>query len=99
MTDRALLSATDLVAAVATLDGWVFADGMLRRTVTAPSFPAAIAFVGKVADLAEELDHHPDIDIRWTAVHLAVITHSAHGVTGLDVELAHRVDAIVALGL
>lgn len=95
MIDRTLLVPADLDAAVAALDGWSVSDGMLRRTITAPSFPTAIAFVGRIAEVAEELDHHPDIDIRWTAVHLAVVTHSANGITSLDVELARRVNVIV----
>jgi 4a-hydroxytetrahydrobiopterin dehydratase len=57
-----------------------------------PSFVEAIAFVQRVAVLAEELDHHPDIDIRWRTVTLAVCTHDAdRQITGMDVELARRI--------
>jgi len=57
----------------------------------APSFPEAIRLVQLVADDAEQLDHHPDIDVRWRTVRFALTTHSAGGVTQLDVELAHLV--------
>ena len=47
-----------------------------------------------IADVAEEMDHHPDVDLRWRTLHLAVVTHSAGGVTDLDLELARRIDAL-----
>jgi 4a-hydroxytetrahydrobiopterin dehydratase len=62
----------------------------------ASDFPTAIAWVDAVAVIAEEMDHHPDIDIRWRTLHFAVSTHSAGGVTALDVELAARIEAVVA---
>ncbi len=66
------------------------------RTVELPSFPAAIVAVVDVAKIAEELDHHPDIDIRWRTVTFRLTTHSAGGVTESDIALATRIDAIVA---
>jgi len=74
---------------------WTLADGMLVRTVECPSFPAALDFVVAVGRLAEEADHHPDIDIRWRTVRLALVTHDAGGLTELDFALARAVDAIV----
>jgi len=64
--------------------------------VTFPDFRAAIRGVDEIALVAEEMDHHPDIDIRWRTLHLTLTTHSAGGVTQLDVELAHRIDEIAA---
>ena len=58
------------------------------------SFPDAVAFVVQVGFLAEAANHHPDVDIRWRTVHLALTTHDAGGLTALDVELARRIDAI-----
>ena len=51
-------------------------------------------FVNQIAAEAEEMDHHPDIDIRWDTVELVLCTHSAGGLTQLDVELAHRISAL-----
>lgn len=65
------------------------------RTVELPSFPAAIVAVVDVAKFAEEIDHHPDIDIRWRSVTFRLTTHSAGGVTESDVTLATRIDEIV----
>ena len=58
-------------------------------------FSAALAFVNMVGAEAEDMNHHPDIDIRWNQVKLAVATHSEGGITQLDIELAHRIDALV----
>ena len=82
-----------LAAALSALDGWTGDTSGLRRTVTMPTFPIAIEAVHRVAEVAEEMNHHPDIDIRWRTVTFAVSTHSAGGrVTELDVALARRVD-------
>ena len=73
-----------------TPSGWTEVDGALERTFELPSFPDAIAFVDRVAELAEAEDHHPDIDVRYKNVTLRWSTHSAGGITDRDVELAGR---------
>lgn len=78
------------------LPAWQVGDGRLVRDVEAPSFPVAIEWVVLIAEAAESMDHHPDIDIRWRRLHLELSTHSAGGrITDLDVALAERIDAIV----
>ncbi|MFM8772409.1 MAG: 4a-hydroxytetrahydrobiopterin dehydratase [Actinomycetota bacterium] len=75
---------------------WRIEEGMLVRDVQAPSFPIAIDYVVAISAAAEEMDHHPDIDIRWRHLRLALVTHSAGGrITDLDVALARRIDDIV----
>jgi 4a-hydroxytetrahydrobiopterin dehydratase len=59
-------------------------------------FPAAIAVVDRVAEVAEEMDHHPDMDIRWNTLTFSNVTHAMGGVTELDVTLARRINEIVA---
>ena len=66
----------------------------LRRQVDCASFPAAIELVRHIADAAEERDHHPDIDIRWRTLHLALSTHSEGGVTVKDTSLAEAIDGL-----
>lgn len=83
-------------AAAAKLDGWQRTDGALRRAVTFGSFLEGIEAVRQVAELAERADHHPDIDIRWRTVHLALVTHSQGGITDKDVELAAQIDAMLS---
>ncbi|GIH26121.1 4a-hydroxytetrahydrobiopterin dehydratase [Acrocarpospora phusangensis] len=75
---------------------WTRDGDTLRRTVTAPGFPAAIEIVVAVADQAERMNHHPDIDIRWRTLHFALTTHDAGGLTDLDYELAAHIDRIAA---
>ena len=70
--------------------GWIDSHGGLERTFELPSFVDSIAFVGRVAELAEEENHHPDITISYRKVTLRWTTHSAGGVTEKDIELAAR---------
>jgi 4a-hydroxytetrahydrobiopterin dehydratase len=70
-------------------------DGkVLRRTVKRKDFAEAMAFVNQVAELAEAADHHPDISISWNTVVLTLSTHSAGGLTQLDLDLAGRIDSL-----
>lgn len=93
-----LLSTDELADRLATLDGWSGDTTAITRTVELPTFPAAIEVVSRVAEVAEGMNHHPDIDIRWRTLRFACATHSAGGVTDLDVELARRINEIVAVG-
>lgn len=89
------LSADEVGSALAGLPLWSGdADG-IRRTVELPSFRDAVTAITRIADVAEELDHHPDVDLRWRTLHLALVTHSAGGVTANDLELARRIDALL----
>lgn len=80
------------------LRGWEFepetksATACICRTYRFPSFPAAIRFVDYVAELAENADHHPDIDIRYNQVTLKLSTHSAGGITDRDFDLVEAID-------
>jgi 4a-hydroxytetrahydrobiopterin dehydratase len=69
-------------------DGWVEVDDALERTFELPSFPEAIAFVNRVAELAEQENHHPDVAISYKRVTLRWTTHSEGGITERDRELA-----------
>lgn len=86
-----LLDEEEIGRQLADLPGWSGDRTHVRRTYEAPDFPAAILLVDEIARDAEEMDHHPDIDIRWRSVTFALSTHSAGGVTQLDIELAHRI--------
>jgi 4a-hydroxytetrahydrobiopterin dehydratase len=69
-------------------EGWHEDDKALVREFEFESFPAAVAFVDRLAELAESKDHHPDIDIRYRRVSVRWSTHSAGGVTDRDRDLA-----------
>jgi len=91
-----LLSAQHLASELDGLTGWSGDPGGITRTLTATSFLAGIALVDAVAQAAETLDHHPDIDIRWRTVTFRLSTHSLGGVTDLDVALARTIDQLAA---
>jgi len=73
---------------------WIEVDGGLERTFELPSFPEAIAFVNRVAELAEQEDHHPDIAVSYRKVTLRWTTHSAGGITDRDHALAAQSDGL-----
>ena len=79
---------------MSTPDGWREEDDALVREFELESFPAAIEFVRRLADLAESENHHPDIDIRYRRVVVRFTTHSAGGVTDRDRELAGRTSSL-----
>lgn len=89
-----LLEPEEIDRQLADLPGWASDGESLSRTVEAPDFMTAIAVVDDVAVAAEAMDHHPDIDVRWRRVGFTLSTHSAGGLTQLDVELAHQISEI-----
>ena len=85
------LSENEIQALLPRVPGWERRGAELRRTWTFPDFKGSMAFVNRVADLAEAADHHPDIDIRYSKVTLALSTHDAGGLTARDFDLAARI--------
>ena len=88
------LSPDELTAALSGLPLWSGDGGGIRRSVELPGVPDAVAALVRIAFVAEQLDHHPDVDLRWRTLHLTLVTHSAGGVTEYDLELARRIDAL-----
>ena len=93
-----LLSMEDVAASLAELDDWAGDTNAITRTAKLGTFLGAIGVVDRVAVVAEEMDHHPDIDIRWRKLTFTCATHSAGGVTSKDITLARRIDEIIAEG-
>jgi 4a-hydroxytetrahydrobiopterin dehydratase len=91
----AALSAEQANARLAALPEWEIKSGELVRTYKFSDFVAALGFVNRVGQLAEKAGHHPDIDIRYNKVRLALVTHDAGGLTGKDFELAAQADKAV----
>jgi 4a-hydroxytetrahydrobiopterin dehydratase len=86
------LDEAGIAAALRQAPGWERAGGEIRRTYTFDDFRAALAFVNRVGDLAERAAHHPDIDIRYNRVRLALSTHDAGGLSAKDFDLARAID-------
>jgi 4a-hydroxytetrahydrobiopterin dehydratase len=91
-----LLDDDEITAALGGLPGWERDGDALVRIAELPSFPTAIGVVDRVAAIAEERDHHPDIDIRWRTLTFRCSTHSVGGITELDTALAAAISQEIA---
>jgi len=91
-----LLNEAEVIGALAADGGpeWHLIAGKLVKTVALADFVAALAYVGEVGRLAESANHHPDIDIRYNRVSLALMTHDSGGITQRDLDLAGTIDRI-----
>lgn len=88
----AKLAPKTIQAKLQKLAGWSLQGEAISKQYSWPSFPEAMRFVNRVADLAEEADHHPDILINYRRVTLSLATHSAGGITQKDLDLAEKID-------
>jgi 4a-hydroxytetrahydrobiopterin dehydratase len=90
----ATMSDTEVKAALADLPGWELTGAEIVKEYKVADFAAAMGFVNQVADRAEAANHHPDIDIRWNKVRLALSTHSQGGLTSNDFALAAEIESL-----
>jgi 4a-hydroxytetrahydrobiopterin dehydratase len=90
----AKLNEKQIQAALRTVKGWKLDGGEITKTVTKKDFVHAMGFVQQVALVAEKMNHHPDIDIRWNKVKFTLSTHSEGGLTTNDFELAKRINGL-----
>ena len=88
------LNAAQIKTALAVIPDWTKQGARISRTFSFKDFPAAVKFVNAVAKLAEKAWHHPDIDIRWNMVTLALTTHDQGGLTEKDFALAAKFDRL-----
>ena len=88
------LSSADIDQELVKTPSWRIVNAELTRTFELADFRAALAFVNKVGELAEAANHHPDIDIRYNKVRLALVTHDAGGLTTKDFSLATQIDGL-----
>lgn len=88
-----VLTNAQISAALETdLDGWTLDGDSIVRAVKADSFVAGIRLVDEVAKAADAMNHHPDIDIRWTTITFRLSTHSEGGITDSDLQLAREIN-------
>jgi 4a-hydroxytetrahydrobiopterin dehydratase len=86
------LTEDELREALQQIPDWKLESGEIVQQRTFKDFVAAVAFVNDVAQLAEAAGHHPDIDIRYNRVRLALMTHDAGGLTSNDTNLAQKIN-------
>src|SRR3954468_4629289 len=91
---RAKLTDDQVRTELSTLGGWVREGDSLTKTFRFAKFADGIAFVQRVATAADAADHHPDIDIRYTKIRVALSTHDAGGITAADVKLAKQIEQL-----
>lgn len=91
-----VINASETEALMKENPGWRLESGKLVRDWSFPDFVQAMAFVNRVADLAESAGHHPDIDIRYNRVRLGLISHDAGGITPKDAEMVGRIQRELA---
>jgi 4a-hydroxytetrahydrobiopterin dehydratase len=88
------LSDSELQSALKKLPGWSSKDSKISKTYDCKNFMGAISFVNRIAEIAENLNHHPDIEIHWKHVTISNWTHTKNAVTSADVVLAKEIEAV-----
>jgi len=91
------LTQPQIEESLAELPEWSVNGELLQRTFSFDNFIGAMAFVNRIADLAEEMQHHPDVLIRYNKVTLTLTTHDAGGLTQNDFDFARAIDSNVAV--
>lgn len=92
--ERQKLSEAEVNAALSDLNGWEFGDDKIEKKFKFANFAEALAFVNKVGEIAESLDHHPDIKLGWGYAEVETTTHDRNGVTDFDMELSRKINAL-----
>jgi len=94
MARRTLLPEEEIRKRLAEVRGWSRDGNAITRTWKFKDFPEALAFINRVGELAESMDHHPDIHNSWATVRLSLTTHDRGGLTNLDFDLAKKIDGL-----
>jgi 4a-hydroxytetrahydrobiopterin dehydratase len=89
-----MLTDKQITSGLKAVKGWKRDGESITKTVKKKDFVRAMGFVQEVALMAERMNHHPDIDIRWNTVRLVLTTHSEGGVTVRDMELAKKINTL-----
>jgi 4a-hydroxytetrahydrobiopterin dehydratase len=89
-----VLSDEEINSRLAELEGWERSGDAIRKTFSRGDFVGSVRFVDSLVDPAEEMNHHPDLEISWDEVTVRLTTHAAGGLTANDFELAKRIDAL-----
>ena len=90
----AVLTDAEIQQELTSLNGWQRNGSAIQRVFRSPDFKAAMQFVNKIAEAAEQANHHPDIDIRYNTVTMALVSHDSGGVTKRDVRMAGTINKI-----
>lgn len=94
MPSRKKLSPEEIDELLTNLNGWGLNNGMLRAEIETGNFNAGVELVNKIAKVADELDHHPDIKLTYPKVEIEMKTHDVDGITEFDFELARKIEQL-----
>ena len=90
----ALLSQSEIEEKLAGLPGWEQSGEAIVKEFGRGDFVGSVRFVDSLVEPAEEMNHHPDLEISWDTVTVKISTHSEGGLTAADFELAAKIDAL-----
>lgn len=93
--ERKKLADDEINERLKTLNGWSAENDKLVKRFEFPSFTESLAFVNKVGECAEAVDHHPDITFGWGYAEVSITTHDRGGVTDFDLALANQIETLV----
>ena len=88
------LSDSEISSRLEELDGWEREGDAISKSYDRGDFVGSVDFVKAIVEPAEEMGHHPDLEISWSTVRVKITTHSAGGLTANDFELAKRIDQL-----
>ena len=89
------LSEQDILNELTRLEGWEFKDNAFRKTLTFASYMDSIGFINRLAEKADEANHHPDMVVGWCRIDLAFTSHDKGGVTAACVEMAKQAESVL----
>jgi 4a-hydroxytetrahydrobiopterin dehydratase len=89
-----VLSDDEIDSRLGSLEGWERDGNAIKREFKFKDFVGSVDFVNRITPLAEEMNHHPDLEISWNKVTVSLSTHSEGGLTGNDFELASKIDSV-----
>jgi 4a-hydroxytetrahydrobiopterin dehydratase len=88
------LTPSEITTRLTSLTGWTEIGGVLTRTFVFSDFVASLGFVNRIGEAAERAAHHPDIDIRYNRVRIALVTHDVGGITAKDFDLGEQIEKL-----
>lgn len=89
-----MLSDSEIEASLGELEGWERSGDAIVKTYERGDFVGSVRFVESLVEPAEDMGHHPDLEISWDKVEVTISTHSEGGLTANDFELAKKIDAL-----
>jgi 4a-hydroxytetrahydrobiopterin dehydratase len=90
----ALLDDSDIQARLADLEGWEREGDAIKKVFKLDGFKGSVDLINRLTPLAEEMNHHPDLEVSWNKVTVSISTHSVGGLTENDFELAGKIDSV-----